>query len=57
MTTATPNLPAPSAPETPAQRRVYSQNLLAGAREIVIVHKQTEYRLRLTQFDRLILTK
>lgn len=31
--------------------------LLAGAREIVIVHKGERYRLRVTQNGKLILTK
>lgn len=44
--------PPPAAP-----RRISSEELLAGRREIVIVHGVFEYRLRLTAQDKLILTK
>ena len=37
-------------------RRVSSQDLLEGRSELVIVHQGREYRLRLTQNDKLILT-
>lgn len=37
--------------------RLDSQDLLRGAREIVICHGDQEYRLRHTQNDKLILTK
>jgi len=47
---------ADAAPEAPA-RRVSSQTLLAGGRELVIQHQGNEYRLRLTRNDKLILTK
>jgi hemin uptake protein HemP len=40
-----------------APRAVESAALFAGRREIVIRHGQTEYRLRITRTDRLILTK
>lgn len=43
--------PAPSA------RRISSQALLAGERELVITHEGSEYHLRLTRNDKLILTK
>jgi hemin uptake protein HemP len=36
--------------------RVDSRHLLAGHRELVIVHNGREYCLRLTQNDKLILT-
>ena len=36
--------------------RVSSQTLLGAARELVIVHGAREYRLRLTQNGKLILT-
>jgi hemin uptake protein HemP len=42
--------------ENPA-RRVSSQVLLAGERELVIHHQGSEYHLRLTRNDKLILTK
>lgn len=38
-------------------RTVEIEALLAGAREIVIVHKGERYRLRVTQNGKLILTK
>jgi hemin uptake protein HemP len=37
-------------------RRIASQDLLGARREIVILHNGREYRLRLTQHDKLILT-
>jgi len=38
-------------------RRVSSQSLLKGERELVIQHQGSEYHLRLTRNDKLILTK
>lgn len=38
-------------------RHVTSQHLLDGARELVIQHHGSEYHLRLTRNDKLILTK
>ena len=38
-------------------RRVYTAALFRGDREIVIVHRGQEYRLRITKADKLILTK
>ena len=46
---------AGSAPRDP--RSVSSQSLLDGARELVIQHQGSEYHLRLTRNDKLILTK
>jgi hemin uptake protein HemP len=37
--------------------RVEVRALLGGSREIIVVHKEAEYRLRLTSNDKLILTK
>ena len=37
--------------------RIDASMLLASGREIILVHKDTEYRLRLTNNDKLILTK
>ena len=43
---------------TPASaRRVSSHSLLEGERELVIQHQGSEYHLRLTRNDKLILTK
>ena len=54
---------APKAPRPPADprpdaavERITSESLLGARRELVIVHKGREYRLRLTQNDKLILT-
>ena len=48
----------PSAPSSDAlTRRVSSQMLLKGERELVIQHQGSEYHLRLTRNDKLILTK
>ena len=40
-----------------ALRRLDSAALLGRQREVVIVHRGQEYRLRLTRSDKLILTK
>jgi hemin uptake protein HemP len=40
-----------------AVRRVDSVTLLGRQREVVIVHRGQEYRLRVTKSDKLILTK
>jgi hemin uptake protein HemP len=37
--------------------RINAGALLASNREIILIHKDTEYRLRLTSNDKLILTK
>ena len=38
-------------------RRIHVQDLMAGAREAVLLHDSEEYRLRLTSNGKLILTK
>lgn len=38
-------------------RRLLATELFAGAREVIIVHRDQEYRLRITSNDKLILTK
>jgi hemin uptake protein HemP len=48
--------PSASSPDA-ATRRVSSQMLLKGERELVIQHQGSEYHLRLTRNDKLILTK
>ena len=48
--------PEPAA-EVRATQRVSSQMLLNGERELVIQHQGSEYHLRLTRNDKLILTK
>ncbi|WP_449427623.1 hemin uptake protein HemP [Rhodanobacter umsongensis] len=47
----------PRVPGITATRHVSSQSLLDGARELVIQHQGSEYHLRLTRNDKLILTK
>jgi len=43
-----------SAPEHPI---VQSRELFGAEREVVIVHREQAYRLRITRTDKLILTK
>ena len=54
---AKPLAAKPLAAPAPAVRRISSQALLAGERELVITHEGSEYHLRLTRNDKLILTK
>ncbi len=49
--------PVDAAPATASVRRISSQRLLAGERELVIQHLGSEYHLRLTRNGKLILTK
>ena len=37
--------------------RIDASTLLASSREIILVHNEQEYRLRITSNDKLILTK
>jgi len=48
--------PRVSEPQKGAPQRIASAALLGSHRELVIVHNGREYRLRLTQNDKLILT-
>ena len=43
-------------PATADSARIRSEDLLRGRSELLIVHKGREYRLRVTQNDKLILT-
>jgi len=43
--------------QPPRLRRINVFDLLDGERELILVHRQSEYRLRLTNNDKLILTK
>lgn len=45
------------ATEPRKSQRVYSAELLGQSRELVILHRGEEYRLRITSNDRLLLTK
>lgn len=51
---AKPRVDGPS--EAAAPQKISSGALLGARRELVIVHNGREYRLRLTQNDKLILT-
>lgn len=54
------NMAKPSASASMASRplaRVDSSQLLDGRRELIIVHRGEEYRLRVTRQEKLILTK
>jgi hemin uptake protein HemP len=37
--------------------RIEASTLLASSREIILIHNEQEYRLRITSNDKLILTK
>ena len=54
MTSAKPRLAPDSVAPTPA--KVTSESLLGARRELVITHQGREYRLRVTQNGKLILT-
>jgi hemin uptake protein HemP len=43
--------------ESTAIPKIDASTLLASGREVILVHKDNEYRLRLTSNDKLILTK
>lgn len=47
----------PAASDILLMRHISSKSLLDGARELVIQHQGSEYHLRLTRNDKLILTK
>ncbi len=49
--------PSQTAPGVAARRVYQSPALFRGEREVVIVHRGQEYRLRITKADKLILTK
>jgi hemin uptake protein HemP len=40
-----------------ASVRIVSDELFHGGRDVVIIHRGTEYRLHITKTDKLILTK
>jgi hemin uptake protein HemP len=41
----------------PSIPRIDSSTLLSSGREVILVHNEQEYRLRITSNDKLILTK
>lgn len=51
------SLRQPAVAPSSSARRIASQALLEGSRELVIEHQGSEYHLRLTRNDKLILTK
>lgn len=56
MTDPKPNL-TKSGETAPSRLRLTSRDLFRGQRELVIVHGGSEYLLRITRADKLILTK
>ncbi len=55
-----PVAPEPSrdaSTRAPERRAVTSVDLFQGQREVVILHRDEEYRLRITRAGKLILTK
>jgi len=51
-----PERPGPDSARTP-RRRILSDELFAGSNEIIIVHQEADYRLRVTSKGKLILTR
>ena len=49
--------PEPARGKGAAIPRIDASTLLASNREIILVHNEQEYRLRITSNDKLILTK
>jgi hemin uptake protein HemP len=49
--------PHTSSEKGPSVPRIDASTLLASSREIILVHNEQEYRLRITSNDKLILTK
>ena len=52
-------VPVPLSARSPERgpQKIDVANLFAGKREVVIVHRGEEYRLRITRQEKLILTK
>lgn len=48
---------ATSEPSQPKLKAICSDELFLGSREVLIVHQNEVYRLRITRQDKLILTK
>ena len=57
LMTDVPPRPDRNAPGKPAPARISSQDLLAGRREVIIQHGSDQYRLQLTNSNKLILVK
>lgn len=52
-----PNLSMLALTQPPVLARLDSKSLFVGKREVIIVHQDEEYRLRITRQGKLILTK
>ena len=52
-----PDAPREEAVAPKGRRAVASDDLFQGLRELVILHRNDEYRLRITRAGKLILTK
>ncbi len=50
-----PRSSSPASPSRPVAIR--SAELFRDAQEVIIIHREQEYRLRITRADKLILTK
>jgi hemin uptake protein HemP len=50
-----PRSSSPASPRRPVAIR--SAELFRNAQEVIIIHREQEYRLRITRADKLILTK
>ena len=50
------NKPESAAPRPPVPAKVLSETLLGSCKELVITHNGRDYRLRITQNGKLILT-
>jgi hemin uptake protein HemP len=57
LPSVSPGLDRRPAATSTSPQRIDSSRLLAGTRELIIEHAGSEYRLRRTQNDKLILTK
>ena len=50
--------PRSSSPASPRRTAaIRSEELFRNAQEVIIIHREQEYRLRVTRADKLILTK
>jgi hemin uptake protein HemP len=53
-----PEPPEPSRPAAPRRPvSIRSADLFRDAQEVIIIHREQQYRLRITRADKLILTK
>jgi hemin uptake protein HemP len=50
-----PRSSSPASPRRPVA--IQSAELFRNAQEVIIIHREQEYRLRITKADKLILTK